>query len=137
MSGPLIIRAMLRAHAPLTAKIPAARIEVGGLPQGAVLPAISITEISAYTVQDTTRRRTATEAIRSRVQVTVYTKDDYATLKQVLLLAKMGPGVHAGQIGPWFVNSVTPAGVGPEIPRSDDLIYEQSRDFMVTFAEAN
>jgi hypothetical protein len=35
------------------------------------------------------------------------------------------------------VRSVLPAGGGPEIPPGDDKIYEQSRDFVVTFTEAN
>lgn len=137
MSAALIMRILLRQHAPLTALVPAAKINVGTLPQGTALPAIDIREISGVPKVITMRRMTKTEMIESRVQVTVFVKEDYAQLKKILQLAKLGQGMHKGVVGDWYVNSIIPIAIGPEIPPGDDKIFEQSRDFMVTFAEAN
>lgn len=139
MSATAIVRALLVTHAPLTALVPAARIIAGIIPQNTTLPAISITEISSNPKITTTRRATATEPMESRVQVTVLTKGEnaYRQLKAILHAAKLGKGVHTGVIAGFDVNSVMPVNVNPEIPPADDGIYEQSRDFMVVFAEPN
>lgn len=140
MSSTAIMRALLIANATITAIVPKARVYVGVIPQGATLPAIGVSEISS-TEDITTARLLSASMIRSRVQVTVYA-DNYPQMKQLILLCKLGRGVHTGtvQTSPttsYRVNSVLPWGVGPEIPPGDDKIYEQSRDFMVTFKEAN
>lgn len=141
MSAVAIVCKLLKSVPALTALVPATKIYAGYVPQGTVLPAIGVAEISANE-EWTTRRRTATTMVRARVQVTVYTKENYALMKDLLLLCKLGGSVHTGEITTapgktYAVNSVLPWGVGPEIPPADDKIYEQSRDFMVTFAEAN
>jgi hypothetical protein len=141
MSGTAIIRALLVAHAPLTTLVPADRIRAGILPEKTVLPAVSVTSISENE-QETTARNLPGKMIKERVQVTVLTKDAgdgvaYVSMKRALRAAALGPGVHTGVIAGYHVCSVLPWGVGPEIPPGDDKIYEQSRDFMVTFIEAN
>jgi hypothetical protein len=135
MSSTAIMRALLVSRGEITALVPAARIIAGIVQQGTVLPAIGISEIS-NTEDITTARRLSKTMIRSRVQVTVYASS-YRQMKDILLACKLGAGVHSGTVGQWRVNSVLQWGVGPEIPPSDDKIYEQSRDFMVTFMEAN
>lgn len=141
MSSVAIVRALLKQRPGLLAAVPEARIYAGIAPQGAVLPAVGITEISNFPKLRTTRRAGATEMVEARVQVTVYAKT-YQQMKDLLLLCKIGPGTSTGTITTapgisYDVMAVLPWGVNPEIPPGDDKIYEQSRDFMVTFAEAN
>lgn len=138
MSAVAIAVALLRAHAPVTAILPATSIYAGPVPQGKPFPAISVTEVSGYE-HDTVNRDRPKSLMRSRVQVTVLTADPggYAKMKQLLLAAKLGAGNHTGVVGAYEVNSVRPEGVNPEMPVGDDGIYEQSRDFMVTFQETN
>lgn len=131
-----IMRALLVAHAPLTALVPAPRVFAGIIPQGALLPAISIQEISG-TENSTVARLQATTQNRSRVQVTVVTKS-LADQKRIISAAKLGPGTHRGTFASYKTLSVMPESVGPDMNNlDDDGIYEQSRDFMVTFVEAN
>lgn len=131
-----IMRALLVAHAPLTALVPAPRVFAGIIPQGALLPAISIQEISGAE-NSTLARLQATTQNRSRVQVTVVTKS-LADQKRIISAAKLGPGIHRGTFASYKTLSVMPESVGPDMNNlDDDGIYEQSRDFMVTFVEAN
>lgn len=137
MSSVAIVRDILVTYAPLLAEVPNARVYAGQVPQGAVLPAIGISEVSGYYPITTTTRQQATETLRARVQVTVLTNNDYPAMKRILLLAKRAAaGMHTGVIKGYQVNSVVPDTIGPEIPPADDKIHEQSRDFVVTFAEA-
>lgn len=133
MSGVAILRALLAANANVVAITP--RVVAGVLPQGAQVPALSVSEVSSNE-ERTVARNMPVRMIRERVQVTALAKD-YATMKQLLKVASLGPGVHTGIVLGFRVNSILPEGVGPEIPPADDGIYEQSRDFMVTFLEAN
>lgn len=135
MSSTAIIRTLLASTPAVTAIVPPARIIAGIVQQGTTLPAIGVSEVSS-TAEMTVSRSTNTELVRSRVQVTVY-GTSYPQMKQLLLACKMGKGVKNGTVAGFYVNSVMPAGTGPEIPPGDDKIFEQSRDFMVTFAEAN
>lgn len=138
MSAVAIVVALMRAHAPVTALLPPTSIYAGPVPQGKPFPAISVTEISSNE-QDTVNRDSPKALVRSRVQVTVLVADPggYAKMKQLLLAAKLGAGNHTGMVGAHEVNSVRPYGVNPEMPVDDAGIYEQSRDFMVTFQETN
>ena len=136
MSAVAIIRALLTAHAPLTALVPADRIFAGIVPQGQPLPAISIQEVDGYEL-GTVARQQATTSNRSRVQVTVVSGSLHAQ-KTILAAAKLDPGVHRGTWGGFKTLSVLPGGVGPDLNNlDDDGIYEQSRDFVVTFVEPN
>lgn len=135
MSGTAIMRALLAATPAVTALVPAKSIIAGIVPQGAVLPAIGVTQISG-SEEGTMARNMPNRMIRERVQVTVLAKD-YPTMKQIVSAAALGSGVFTGTINGFKVRSILPWGVNPEIPPGDDKIYEQSRDFMVTFVEAN
>lgn len=135
MSAVLIMRALLKAHAPLTAIVPAEKIFSGFVEQGESLPAISITEPGRNEFS-TLAQDEARSWIKARVQVTVHTKD-YAQLKAILLAAKLGPGIHAGVIAGAKVKSVRRLAVGPDLSDDAAEIYQQSRDFMVTYLEPN
>lgn len=135
MSGAAIIRALLVERAELIALVPALSVYEGVVPQGKALPAISITEVSSNEFR-TVARNNPNKQIRERVQVTVLAKG-YVAVKRILKATALGAGTHTGMVKGFYVNSVLPEGEGPYIPSADDGIYEQSRDFMVTFVEAN
>lgn len=135
MSGVAIIRKLLTQYAPVLALVPATRIHAGQIPQGEVLPAIGVSEISVVEIS-TIARRTAGKTSRARVQVTVLSKN-YTEMKNVIKACALGSGVHTGTVQGYDVKAITQEGIGPEIPPGDDLILEQSRDFMVTFSEPN
>lgn len=136
MSGVAIIRALLSGYAPLMAIAPNVKVFAGGIPQGTVLPALNVSSISTNE-NPTTARGLSIKMQRERVQVTVLTSNDYPLMKRILKASSLGAGVHTGQVLGYRVCSIIPAGENSEIPVSDDRIYEQSRDFMVTFIEAN
>lgn len=135
MSGVAIIRELLATWAPLTTLVPAARIVAGQVPQGAVLPAVGVSEISVRELP-TIARGTQGKTSVARIQVTALAKD-YPGMKAALKAAALGPGVHTGTVKGYSVKAALPDGVGPEIPPADDGIFEQSRDFLVTFSEPN
>ena len=136
MSGVAIVRALLAQHAPLLTLAPGIKVFAGIAPQGTALPTITVTEVSSNE-QVTTARNLTTKMTRERVQVTVLTADNYPLLKNLIKAAALGAGTHRGTVAGFRVNAVMPDGVGPEIPPASDRILEQSRDFMVTFTEAN
>ena len=135
MSGVAIIRTLLANHAPLLALVPAAKIIAGTIPQATIPPAISVRSISG-TEQETTARNLSVKMIRERIQVTVYGKS-FVEMERALKAASLGRGVFTGTVATYKVLSVLPEYVGPYIEATDDGIHEQSRDFMVTFIEAN
>ena len=136
MSGAAILRELLVQHAPLRDHVPDARnIRAGILPQGSAIPAVTAHTIDSNEIA-TLARRGRNKTIRERVQVTALARD-YAAMKRMLKAAGLGRGVYTGTVLGYRVQSVLPAGEGPEIPPGDDGIYEQSRDFVVTFSEAN
>lgn len=136
MSGPAIINRLITANPAIMAMVGDPKsVTVGKVPLLAKLPAIAITHVGS-TLTGTISRQTRTELSRTRVQVTVYARSE-KQLADLLLLCKLGKGTHTGSLGPYYVNSVIPLGEGPQMLPGGDEIFEQSRDFMVTFAEAN
>ncbi len=135
MSATVIMRELLIARSSVTSVVPAARIFVGAVPQTATLPAILITDIGGNEIPTVARQRAFT-TIRARVQVTVYARS-YDAQESLLLACKLGPGVHTGEVGGYHVNAVQPQGTNPAMPPGDDKIFERSRDFIITFKEAN
>lgn len=136
MSGAAIVRALLAEYQPVRDIVADDRsIVAGALPQRTSLPGLSVRTVDQNEIPTLARRRPV-KTIRERVQVTALALD-YVAMKKLLKAAALGRGVHTGVIMGIRVQSILPAGVGPEIPVGDDRIYEQSRDFMVTFVEAN
>lgn len=133
MSAVLVIVKLLQTHQRLLDLVPADRVFSGTVPQQGQLPAIGVTEISRNEFA-TVSRMEASSLIKARVQITVHAKD-YRQLKTVLLATKLGPGVHSGVIGGVKVRSVVRGDVGPDLSNDDAGIYEQSRDFMVSYIE--
>lgn len=139
MSGSSIIRTLLAARPSVTSMVPAdvasARLVAGPLKQGVVLPAVSVRPISSNE-QWTTARNLDSKMIRERVQVTVWGKS-FGEMEKLLKACSLGSGVHTGTVQGYKVRSIIPETVGPYLAPDGDGIHEQSRDFMVTFMEAN
>lgn len=131
MSSTAIMRALILAHAPVTALVPAARIVAGDVPQGS-LPAIGIREISAYE-EDTVGRR-GNSLVRARVQVTAYATS-YPQQVAIIKALKLGEGTHTGQIAGYEVRNVLRDIIGPDMGDSLAGTFEQGRDFMVAYIE--
>lgn len=133
MSSVKVIRALLQAYPPVTALVPSERIVAGTVPQEGDMPAIGIKEIGRNEFATVARAENRV-LVRARVQVTVYAKS-YPEQKAVLLAAKLGPGVHTGVVAGVTVRSVVRGEVGPDFSEEDAGIFEQSRDFMVSYIE--
>lgn len=128
------MRALLIARPDLTALV-GKRIYAGVVEQGAALPAIGITEISANPLGTVANAGDFT-LMWSRIQVTAIAKT-YADQKAVLKACKLGKGTHGGVIGGYTVRAVTHGPIGPDLSDTEIGIYEQSRDFIVTYIEPN
>ena len=135
MSAIKVIRALLAAHAPVLALVPAARIVAGTVPQGMPLPAIGLTEISRVELPTVSLGQRAVQ-VTARVQLTVHAST-YPDQKAVLQAARLGPGAHTGTVAGVEVRSVMRDVVGPDMADDEAGVYQQSRDFKVVFIEAN
>ena len=133
MSAVKVMRALLQANSAVVALVPLERVDAGTVPQESELPAIGIKEIGRNEFA-TVARAEKRVLVRSRVQVSVYAKS-YPEQKAVLLAAKLGPGVHTGVVAGVTVRSVVRGEVGPDLSEEDAGIFEQSRDFIVSYIE--
>lgn len=132
MDGAAIMCALLLAHEPLTALV-GDRVMVGTIPLATELPAVGIKEIGRVEA-DTVCRDSPATLVTARIQVTVYAAT-YPVQKAVLAAAKLGRGVFTGDIAGVPVRSVLRDSVGPDMSDEDAAIFEQSRDFKVTYIE--
>lgn len=139
MSGTVIVRELIAQRSAVTDIVPtdvaSARLVVGALKQGVKLPAISVTSVSANEVWTSANNLTV-RMVRERVQVTCFAPDAMS-LERLLKACSLGRGMHTGIVKAYAVRSVMRMDVGPYLPPNGDNIHEQSRDFMVTFMEAN
>lgn len=135
MSAVKVIRALLIAHAPVLALVPAARIVADKVPQGMSLPAIVLTEISRVELPTVSQAQRAVQ-VTARVQVTVHAST-YPDQKAVLQATRLGAGAHTGTVAGIAVRSVMRDVVGPDMTDDEAGVYQQSRDFKVVFVEAN
>lgn len=133
MSAVKVMRVLLLAHPALTVLLPVEKIVAGTVPQATALPAIGIKEVGSNEFSTVAQREPGT-LVRSRVQVTVYAKS-YPEQKRLLHAAKLGPGIHAGVVAGVPVRSVRRGDVGPDFSDEGAGIYEQSRDFFVSYIE--
>ena len=136
MSAVAVIRYLLANAAAVTAVVPATRILPGVPPVNTAMPALAVTKISgteALTVAMTESGRMHTE----RVQVTAYVKQaqaagtDYPGLEALLTLVGAACANRNGTVNGVRVDSILPAGEGPDIPPDESMILERSRDFIV------
>lgn len=130
----MVLRALLLAHPSVGILVTRDNVVAGAIEQGSPLPAIGIKEVS-QTEFATVARAERRVLVRARVQVTVYAKT-YREQKALLLAVKLGPGVHTGIVAGVKVRSVVRGDVGPDFTDDAAEIFEQSRDFFVTYVEA-
>lgn len=134
MNAIVIMRALQLAHTPV-AEMVGDRVFAGDVPQNEPLPAVGLKEISRIE-QETVSRDAPAVLVRARVQITVHATS-YPQQKALLNAVKLGSGTHAGTIAGVEVKSVLRDAVGPDMGDSTADIYEQSRDFVVTYIEPN
>ncbi len=134
MDGVAVMRALLLAHAPLTALV-GDNVVAGTIPADTALPAVGIKEIGRYGA-DTVARAGATTLVTARIQITA-TSGDYPQMKAVLAATKLGAGTFTGMTAGVYVCSVLEDGVGPELTDDAPGLNQQSRDYKVTYREPN
>lgn len=134
MSGVAVIRYKLANNANLLAQVPAARIIAGALPLNTALPAIAVTGISGVPMSIVSMATTGLIQT-DRVQVTVYAKT-YPTQRSILALVRAACANANGTVNGVTLDSILPAGEGPDFYDADAVIYEQSLDFIVRWVPA-
>lgn len=129
MSGIEIIGALLRAHAPLVAVIPADRIKAGRLPDAVQLPALLIRTISVTERQPLKRGN----VVRTTERVSVAVRaGSYREQRAIIKLARAACAGKTGTIADAANVSVLTAGTGPDGTGPGDS-FEQTQDFRVSF----
>lgn len=129
MNAVLIMRELLLAHDPVVDLV--GDNVIAGDVDYDQLPAIGLGEISrreADTVGRTSR------LVIARVQATVHAHS-YDGQKDLLKAARLGDGVFTGIVAGAQVRSVLRDTVGPDMGDPDADLYQQSRDFIVTYLE--
>lgn len=142
MSSVGIVRSILASNSALIAVIPAARIAAGDLPLDTVLPAISVIQISGN--QRLTMAMTEPKQINTdRVQVSVLYKGPdgtpsggtgYPGVKAAMALVRAAMPNRNGIVGTltgYWVDSILPDTVGPDLQDEAGQIFSQSIDFIV------
>lgn len=128
MNAVSVMRDLLLAHAPVAAiagnKVCAGEIDYNDL------PAVGLREISRREA-DTVGR--TSKMVTARIQVTAHAAT-YPEQKSLLQATRLGDGVHTGTIAGVEVRSVIRDSVGPDLNPEEGL-FQQSRDFMVTYLE--
>lgn len=138
MSGVSAIRYLLAASTPLTAVVPATRIQAGVLPVGVALPAVLVTQISSVPV-NLIKTNAPYRTHIDRVQVTALVKATngapggagYPGLKALLRLVLAACQSQRGVVNGVNVISIQPDTEGPDVYDGVDLLHSGSRDFIV------
>lgn len=131
MAGIAIARYILANDAAVTALVPSARILVGDVPVSTQIPAIAVRHVSGIE-RNTVSMSEASRFRTDRVQVTVYART-YASKDAILDAVRDALSPNRGTVNGLDVDSITPAGSGPDLDDPDAKIYERSRDFMVAW----
>lgn len=134
MSAVAILRALMIANGAATLnEVSANRIVAGDLPQGTILPAITLRKISA--VETPVIDAGAADALtHSRVQITAHAKD-YPGAKRILKQIRAACSFQRGLIAMLRVDCIQPDIEGPDDSNPDAGTYEQSIDFIVLHHE--
>lgn len=129
MNAILIMQELLLAHAPVVDLV-GDNVCAGDVDYEQ-LPAVGLSEISRRE-QDTVGR--TSRLVIARVQATVHART-YDKQKDLLQATRLGNGVFTGIVAGAEVRSVLRDTVGPDMgdPKAD--LFQQSRDFIVTYLE--
>ena len=133
MNGVIAVRSLLVADTGLTALVPETRIAAGSLPQGTVLPAISLMSVSSVdrNIPAPGTKRRVTE----RVQVTVLART-YPETKAILTAIRTAAADKMPQIDGLSDVTVHTDSAGPDFLDEETGIHMQTQDFRVSFNEA-
>lgn len=131
MSGPAIVRYLLANNANLIAVVPASRIKVGYIRQGATLPAISVKKISGDQ-ENTLAMASGSYLVSHRVQVSLAVQHGVAVVDiWALIRAALTP--TGGSINGFTVQAILLDSEGPDIEDRQAITDTSSVDFMVWF----
>ena len=133
MNGVIAVRTLLVTDTGMTALVPEARIAAGMLPQGTVLPAISLMSVSSFdrNISAPGPKRRVTE----RVQVTVLAAT-YRQVKAILAAVRRAAADQMPTIDGLFDLTVHTDTAGPDFLDEETGIHMQSQDLRVSFNEA-
>ena len=133
MNGVIAVRSLLIAHVPLTTLVPAERIIAGVIPEGSVMPAVSLMSVSSIDrniIKAGTVRR-----VTERVQVTVLAAT-YPAAKAILKAVRQAAADRSPTITGITQVIVHTASAGPDFLDEQAGIHMQTQDFRVSFNEA-
>ena len=122
---------LLRNNANLVAVVPAAKIFSGVIPVNTALPAIVVKHIDD--VEAKAINAAGAKRFTARVQVTVQATT-YATQKSILELIRLALVGTYSSVNGVTVYGISSEGSGPDLNDVDAGIYEQSRDFLISFS---
>lgn len=121
---------LLRNNANLIVAVPAAKIFSGVIPVNTALPAIVVKHIDD--VEAKAINAAGDKRITARVQVTVQALT-YATQKSILELIRIALAGTYSSVNNVVVYGISSEGSGPDLYDADAGIYEQSRDFLISW----
>ena len=133
MNGVIAVRSLLVADTGVTVLVPAVRIVAGMLPQGTLLPAISLMSVSSTdrNIAAPGPKRRVTE----RVQVTVLAAS-YPAAKAIIRAVRAAAADRMLAIEGLTDVTVHTDSAGPDFLDEETGIHMQTQDFRVSFNEA-
>lgn len=131
MSGHIIARTLLTAHAGTIALVPATNIVSGVIPQAVTAPCIGITSVSS-TDRNTLAAGTVIK-VTERVQITVI-GETYTKCKAVMTQVRKACRNKSGTVGSFTGITCRLDGKGPDFDNEAGLAM-QSQDLLITFDE--
>lgn len=129
MSATVVLLAEINGKPNLSTS--ASRVHLGLLPQGVKLPAITITSVSGAP-RNTVSMLEPNRIVRERVQVTAYAKT-YKQLDELMRGITQSIKNKRGEIAGMQVQSIIPAGIGPDLEGVNPAILARSTDYFVTY----
>jgi hypothetical protein len=131
VSGSSIVRFLLANNAGVVAAVPASRIKVGYIRQGAALPAISVKKISGDQ-ENTLAMGASTYMVSQRIQVTLAVQHGVAVADiWALIRAALTP--TGATVNGFAVLAILPDSEGPDIEDRQSITDTSSVDYMVWF----
>jgi hypothetical protein len=138
--GVAVVRYLLAHYAPLVALVPSDQIVAGELLMKALLPGISVKEISSVIVSGIRQNETP-RTYRDRVQTAAVVKtpegtpsgDGYPGLKAIMSKILDACPSQRAVIAGISVQNIEPDIEGPDLDDEASSLVSQTRDFMVTY----
>lgn len=131
MSDVKAVSYILRNNSNLVAVVAAAKIFSGVIPLNTALPAIVIKHIDD--IEAKTINAAGAKRFTARVQVGV-NATTYATQKSILELIRLALAGTFSTVNGIAVYGISSEGSGPDLWDADANIFEQSRDFLISWS---